>query len=498
MATVRDITNMCKSGQLQEAYDLAKADMETDPTNVWTQREVGWALYYRIKEDTEKAVFESILLHLKELQSLSELKVPDDNMIFENVLFKIAEYIRNHISINDISSSSKLSSLFSILRHFEFDGSKGYSYLLQCFIKFDNWPEMADFIDWWKLDKLTQEDFLPFKLENRRVIMSLAERAFIAKSKALLRLNDHGRIEEFLPLMDELMEKHPEMTYPGYFYGKLLLALGSTPEEALKVTIPFARKKASEFWVWQLLSDIFAYEPEKQLACLIRAVNCGAKENYLGKVRIKLAELYIQRQQLEYAKFQIDKVTKLYLSEGYNLPYKIDCWIHQPWINSVISNGNSPIDYMNITNDILCKGAEEAIAVIVNFNPQTCKSILIYGYEKSISHKLRFKAAVGSILKIKYIKEADNKVRILSAEPSRFPTNLDYAKVVEGKVSKRDDKDFAFLKSDNGDFFINPQMVKKYRLQNDEYVKGLAVYNFNSKKESWAWTCLSINKQSKK
>lgn len=41
---------MCKAGQVQTAYDIAKADFAAMPTNVWTQREVGWVLYYMIKK----------------------------------------------------------------------------------------------------------------------------------------------------------------------------------------------------------------------------------------------------------------------------------------------------------------------------------------------------------------------------------------------------------------------------------------------------------------
>lgn len=34
MANVRDITTMCKEGQVQEAYNLAKADLAAIPTDV--------------------------------------------------------------------------------------------------------------------------------------------------------------------------------------------------------------------------------------------------------------------------------------------------------------------------------------------------------------------------------------------------------------------------------------------------------------------------------
>ena len=53
MATVKEITTMCKAGQVQEAYEQAKADMELAPSDPWPQREVGWALNYLMKEDAD-------------------------------------------------------------------------------------------------------------------------------------------------------------------------------------------------------------------------------------------------------------------------------------------------------------------------------------------------------------------------------------------------------------------------------------------------------------
>ena len=98
MANVRDITTMCKTGQVQEAYDIAKADWMAMPTDVWTQRELGWALYYMIKADSEKGDYTKLLEHIDELKSLNQLTLTNDSMIFDNVQFQIANFIRTHIN----------------------------------------------------------------------------------------------------------------------------------------------------------------------------------------------------------------------------------------------------------------------------------------------------------------------------------------------------------------------------------------------------------------
>lgn len=494
MPDIRDITGMCKAGQVQEAYKLAKEGYASDTNSQWAQRALGWALYYTMKNDAEHNDYAKMVEHLDELKSLDQLTGAGDSMIFDNVQFQIAMFVKAHIPVTAPDASSRLSALFHRLKDYQLNPSRGHSFLLQSFIKFEGWEEMADFIDWWNLDKLLPDDYKPFKTQSGQEIMALAERAFIAYSKALLKHDDTERIKEFLPKLDNLMTGYPKMMYPGYFYGKLLLKLGSDEEEALKVTIPFARKKAADFWVWQLLSDVFAHDPEKQLACLLRAVHCRTQENFLGKVRIKLATLYIQAGQLDRAKFHIDAITRCYVSQGWKLPYEVSNWIHQPWINTVAPNGSDPIDYKQITDRILCDGAEEAVAVVTYIDPKSHRATVVYGQEQREFCKLPVKAAVGSVLRIHYVNDATGQFKVLNAIKIAVPDGLPYIKETEGTVNKKENNAYAFLKSTGVDCFISPDIVRKYSLSDKEHVKALVVYDYNKKKESWTWICITIKK----
>ena len=122
---------------------------------------------------------------------------------------------------------------------------------------------------------------------------------------------------------------------------------------------------------------------------------------------------------------------------------------------------------------------------------------MVYDMKKSMSQKLQLKVGPGAILKIDYVIDDNKKPRILDAEPAHFPNNLGYAKIVEGTVVKLKDKDFAFLKTSSSDFFIAPQKVKKYNLEDKEAIKGLVVYCYNKKKEVWDWITVSTNKRVK-
>lgn len=492
MAGINEIKEMCRAGQAKEAYELAKADMEAGQP--WGQLTIGWALRYLIEGDARNGRYNDLLAHLDELLSLDQLPQTEVDKILEGIVFWIGYLAKKHLPPTEFNTPLRLSSLFSKIKDCHFKQGVGYSMLLSGFIKCEKWHEMLDFLDWWDLNNLTPEDYQPVKLQNGKSVISLAERAYIANSKALLGQSDLGKIEEFLPKIDKLMNDHPEMTYPGYFYGKLLLALGSTPEEALKVIVPFAKKKASEFWVWQLISDVFTNDEEKHLACLLRAVNCKTKEDFLGKVRIKLADFYIKREKYDLAKNQIDIATKTYLSHGWPLPHQLDSWIHQPWINTTTTSSNETLDYMSITNAILFDGAEEAIAVVTYVDPPTKRAFMVYGYEKRLTQKLNQKVMAGDVVKICYVDDSNGKFRILSTTKCELPTGLNYAKIVKGTIKKREDWNFAFLHYEKEKAFVSPNNASKFKVSNGETVNSLVVYDFDKKKDSWNWVCVTINK----
>lgn len=485
---------MCKSGQVSQAYELARTDLNGTPDGLWQQRALGWVLYYMIKGDSERGDYAKLLEHIDELKTLSQLTMDNDSLIFDNVLFQIANFIKNKVFLTDVDAFAKLSALFLRVREYVFKPSRAHSYYLQVVIKFENWQELADFFDWWNLDNLMPDDYKPYVNQNGQKMMTLAERAFIANSKALLKKNDLGRIEEFLPKLDKLMNQHEEMVYPGYFYGKLLLVLGSNADEALKVIVPFARKKSAEFWVWQLLGDVFVDNEEKRLACLLRAVHCRTQESFLGKVRIKLAQIYINGNQPGKARYHIDMFVRCYVSHGWRLPYEIDCWMHQPWFDAAVPDGKETIDYKSITDDILCDGAEECMAVVTYVDSNSCKSYMVYGREKKMSQKLRFKNLPGDALRLHYIKSKEGRIKILSATKVQIPENLDYARHVTGTIAKRSEKDFAFLRVGKVQCFVSPAVVQKYNLNHGDNVFGVIVYDYDKKKDSWNWVCVKVEK----
>ena len=498
MATIRDITTLCKAGNLAEAYGLAKADMEVAPENVWTQRGMGWALYYLLKDDCEKKKNQDFYEHFKELTELDLLTVEQDSMIFESVLWKLAEHLKN---IPD-EHTGEADRLFSLFYKYQFFPSKGYSYLLKSVSGFESWLRLVEFFEWWNIDNLMTEDYQQFQLENGRKIMSLAEQVYIAYSKALLRLNNKDKIRDFLPKMERLMDDYPEMMYPGYFCGKLMLAMGAEREDALENVLPFARKKSTEFWVWQLLGEMYKDEPEMQLACLLRAVHCRTQEAFLGKVRMKLVSLYISKGDYPRAKHHLDQVTRCYVQQGWRLPYEVQSWMRESWVHTTVSDSNDGVDFQRMTDAILFQDANESIAVVTYVDEVKKRTFLVYGKEQRAcirTSDLKLHPKEGLLLKLRWMP-GERGINVVNAETLKLSAfrNLPYVRYIEGTLDKHPDRPFAFINQGNVSCYIRPDLLDGRNLNGGEVVFVLAVWDYNKKKNAWNWTCVKLKKEDRK
>lgn len=495
MANIKDITGMCKDGKIQEAYKLAEQDYNADPNNIWVQREVGWALYYLLKNDVENKERELFYGHLQELSNLNLLTMASDSLIFDNVLWKLVELVKQ-ISIEN---PYELDNILSFLRNYTFAPSTAYSVLLKQLLKFDSWDHMVDFFEWWNIDNLMPDDYKPFKMENGRKIMSLAEQAYIAYSKALLRFNDKEKISNFIPRIERLMEDYPEMMYPGYFCGKLKLAMGVERESALDIIMPFVRKKKTEFWVWQLLSEFYREENDILLACLLRAVHCKTQETFLGKVRVKLASVYLKRNDYARAKYHLDQMVRCYMQQGWHLPYEVQNWMREPWINNVKADSSDGIDYKSYTDSILARGAKQSLAIVTYIDHSKKRAIVVYGEKKRANIPLSdfgIKVKDGALLELQWMDGSDGGIVVVGAKilDRQAMENTSYIQIVKGNLLKRENNPFAFIKQGNLQCYIKPEIVQQQNLQDKENVTVLAVMDYNKKKDNWSWNCVTIIK----
>lgn len=347
MPSIKEINELFKAGRYDEAYSLALNDLQCNPDNVWEQRKMGWALSNMMKYDAEKSDSHHFIQHLNDLLELNQLSYSTDQVLFESILWRI---------VIAPLSDEQCSMVWEKLKHIDFVPSVAYSAYLRTMLKHKQWVLLEDFVEWWNFSKLQEEDYdsTEFVNENGKMVrmMPLAEWGYITYARLLLAKNDLQKINSFIPQMEWLCDTYPRMTYPGYFCGKLLLAMDADDKQTLLHLIPFVRKKSRDFWAWQLLSEVFDEDIEKQMACLLRATICCQKEVFLVKVRTALAQLLFDRGDFARARFHLNTVVKTYHSSGWKIPLNLASILKKGEIQNISPDSSAPMDFMSLTDTI--------------------------------------------------------------------------------------------------------------------------------------------------
>ena len=495
MARITEITSMCKEGKLAEAYAAACQDMNTMPDNIWSQRAMFWALYYSAKADIAGNNLQNALSRLDEILNLSLIRTESDQIILNSLLRLLSDMVK-YCPADRFDIMDKI---FAFVQHYTFEPSKEYSFFLKECCKMTGWDNLVAFVEWWKIDNLLPEDYQKYRTDKGREIISTAESVAIAYSKALLKLNDKQKIKDFVPFLEGLLQEHKDMMYPGYYCAKLMLALSADKEQMLDRLSDFIRAKRSEFWLWQFVSEMYSDDELMWLACLLRASHCKAAEKFLGKVRLELANYYITKQDFPRAKYQLAKIVECRRTEGWSLSAEVINHVMSSWYGACEADSSDPIDYRVPTNNILCIGANESIAVVTNVDCNTKRAFIVYAKEKTTAVKFKevgFTPKQGDLLKLKWVENGGKGIKVLAAEKVDVASfeSVSYIKKINGKVLRGEGQNFAFVRAEGGNCYVAPDNVKKYALENKEQVSAVAALTYNKKKDVWNWMCIKIEK----
>lgn len=87
--------------------------------------------------------------------------------------------------------------------------------------------------------------------------------------------------------ISQVFEHFTDDEWGSYRIGKMLIWSGDAKAAKDKI-LPVVMRKQTEFWVWDLLGELF---PEKRKACVARACLCKADEKYTGPLHREAVEL---------------------------------------------------------------------------------------------------------------------------------------------------------------------------------------------------------------
>jgi len=492
----KEIKEMRLAGKLDEALKIANAELSAAPDDIWTKRNISWVYYDYIKENADIDHIENFIYWLDKIKAL---RLPfEEKMLFDNICWQVGKMV---FSITNANSDdfSKTIRIFDAIKSLQFSKpSQSYSFLFKAFHKaLKNTDCYLQVADWWDIQNLMSEDFEKGKMPDGKDVMAFAEQVYIAYAKHLLpKQGQHGeffdkkKALDYLPILTKIVDNYPHFQYPGYYNAKLLLAIGDK-QNAIDLLLPFAKKKRNDFWVWEVLAEAFASEPDKIFACYSKALSCKSPEEMLINLRQKMAAILISKNLFIEAKTEIEQLVQVRKEHKYTIPKIILLWQSQEWYKTTMAKKSNLAFYKQYSKeaDLLLYSDIHEETVIIEF-VNSDKKILnfiaseykfgFFKYDQSLKD-----IKIGDILKVRFqANPIDGPFKVFTAimaEDDVFKKQ--FFKVVNGQVKIPKGKSFGFI----NDVFIHPSLVEKRNLFDGLKMEGFAIRTFNQDKKKWGW-----------
>ena len=339
-----DINSLRKEGQLKEAFELAKNEIKRTQEAgdsdglLWSKRGMSWVLFDYMKKcisKLEKNFRSSDFNNLiKVIRNVSTLGLPyDEDMFYEQFTWKIGNALD---CLDQERHNNEAKRIFQEIKEFDLSGNyEPYRYVLIQFHKgLKNDPIYFEIIEWWNTENFQHSDFEENKNDEGNTYPSLAEQVLTNYYKHLVEKLKDGSItddiEDYLVKLNRVIEANPDFKYLHYRRAQILQFAGKEGE-AIKAFLPYAKKNRRQTWVWELLGDLYDTNREIKISCYCKALSIPNKEDFVTKIRVKLAEQLINEKMYDEAKTEIEQYYDFRSQNGYKIANKVNSWITMPW-----------------------------------------------------------------------------------------------------------------------------------------------------------------------
>ncbi len=496
------VTELRKAGKLQEAYDLAMADFEKTPENIWAKRNLGWVYFDYLKKHASPEMYNDFTNYLDKIVAMN--MPADERILYDQVAWQCGLMAAKVAGQKNIDYSL-LRDLLEKVRKLPFTKpGKGYSILFKGFHKgFKDSSDYLGFADWWGLDNFMEEDYQKEKSQEGKQYMSVVEQAYITYAKHLLPVHDvhfgvifnEEKAKEFIQLIDKIVDLHPEYQYPEFYKAKLLLAMGEKGN-VLAVLLPFAKKKKREFWTWDIMSEAFPKDDERVIACWAKAMTCGAKEEYLVNIRQRIAAWFIAHKQFNEAKTELLLLVKARREQKWPIPEIVTNWMNQDWYaNATETRPNSDfykslahradeILFSDILEETVIVDFVNADKKILNFIASETK-FGFFKYDLFLT-----KVSIGDTLKVRFSGGGnEGYYQALTLEKVHDPDfSNQFTKKIEGIVRISEGRSSGYV----NDATIFSTIVSKFNLKDGQTIQAKCIKTYNQDRKQWGWKVYEI------
>lgn len=529
--------------RFEDAVRMSRADLETNPADIWLKRSHAWSIYYMIKKHVQAGQSEQARLFYTEFELL---QLPlEDTLIHERMAYFKQVLSANYIVVKqliqqglfeeafDLQASDQEAkpeqvawAMYYLLRHLNKSKNPGkqvllsrleifrqralpqkslvYKLLLQEFIKlpptfWDN-RQLSSYLEFLGLfETLEKDDYEKQEYEGQKII-SLAERLHIGYSKALIREKaPKEKVEKYLlEVVEPKLEAHKGMLYVPFFKAKLLLEIGDR-EEGMQAFLPFARRKQGEFWVWQVFAEFYQNDPKLYLSCLCKALSFKVKPEFLSNIKERLIAQLIGMGEFDWAKTELLLLVKLREQQSWGLRSSHREMLSSTWLASAkeISLKDRYHSYLGPAEQLLGSSASQksnqVLLILVDYvNKEKNVINFVTADKKKGFGKFEPLPEVGEIYSLKGKSSGDGfyKIESLQRAEDSEQTMGHLKKEVIGKLRKNQGQPFGFISG----AFVPPTIIQELKLQPDDTLEGVAVFGPVKGKEEWAWRLVKLHR----
>ena len=485
-----EIIALRKCGDYKSAYEMATVHKSEEPDCLWVNNQIGWCLFEMLKANATIAQGEEFLLRLQEVVDLNNER-PLDGFIVNNLVWPIRTFVVNCCS-NGNAMDDLLYRTFGLLQQIPFDpANENYGILLGAFIKAKKWAGLKEFIEWWNLDNIKEKDCQPFVTSEGHKTMSVAEQAYIAYSNILLEgiasnTVDEGRVLSYTERLANVITSHPDFQYPSFFQAKLLLGIGYK-KEAMEALMPFVKKKAKDYWVWDLLGDAQS-DIDLRISCYCKALSCHGKEQYLRKLHLKLCDLFLKKEMYNEASAELVAAIAISKNNGWALPYNYQDYTMETWYLSADKKSDNTEFYKNnvfAAEQLTYSDYSQTPILVVKINKEKHVANFV-----TAEHKMGFfsckgiKCKVGEAYLCRMENDNGSHYKVYVCEPTDG-VKWGLIKEFSGPLAIKQGG-YGFV----GDIFVHASMING--IENNSVVSGMAIPSYDEKKGRWGWSTLRL------
>lgn len=369
--SVKEATILRKQGKYREALAKAKEDL-TLANNEWTQMSYFWCLYYVCKEElipqgnsgemreflsvmegllptmkddkgTGKDCYKNLYKRLlpyadvvskcddlsktdphKAYEDLSEVPITElDDSLHESYGWVLYRYLKACLSIDRFTPSQFTASVTAYLALHNVRPSLLHSMMLYVAVRYakEHKSDFAfmDFFKAWDPQNMREEDWKGRTDEKGITYKSTAEECASLCFEGIRNgMRDAGTVKWARAFYEKVCEHTPTDGNNMRNYAWLCV-LDMDRDKAREIYSELIMQAGDKHYIWHEYA-MLAEDDDLKVGLLIKAISIGQSEDYIGKVRLDLAQMLIEHGYYTSAKKEIDTVVCHYQKKGWKIP----------------------------------------------------------------------------------------------------------------------------------------------------------------------------------